>query len=195
MHQPQSGQTPSLSLLKIGRRGWRASEQQDSELSTQRGHAGLQWWWWGGHLPVLTCQTCCPGTPSRSPCARRQAGAGRCRWFPSAYFLVATTTHQKVHQYLYHQTSQSWWQEVCVTRAFGWAWRAGDAAPLSARAINNPQADVPAQSHSVPARGTCNIWLLALRAANIKMPSWGFAFYPSCTNFRWSLCKMSHYFV
>lgn len=64
-----------------------------------------------------------PGTPSRSPCAHRQAGAGRCHWFPFAYFLVPTTTHQKVHQYLYHQTSQTWWQEVCVTRAFCWAWR------------------------------------------------------------------------
>lgn len=129
MHQPWSGQTPSLSLLKIGRRSWRASEQWDSDQSMQRGHAGLQCVWGGVTFqssparPGALLPSHPPDTPSRSPCAHRQAGAGRCHWFPFAYFLVATTTHQKVHQYLYHQTSQTWWEEVCVTRAFRWAWR------------------------------------------------------------------------
>lgn len=169
-------------------------EQRDSEPFMHRGHAGLQRW---GRLPVLACQTLCPASPAipqaPSPAARVEAGG--CRWFPSAYFLVLRQpTRTYINTYIVNPRRPSDRRHPSQDPSARCR-HAGSASRLPPRQGNNAQADHPAQSRSVLARGRCSSWLPALRAANVKMPSCGFAFDPSYPNLGWSLCKTSHYFI
>lgn len=120
---------------------------------------------------------------------QRLGEAGGCHWFPPAYFLVARTTHRKctgTHIIKPSRPGDSRWH--VGGRASSTTWLL-----LQHGARHEP--DHLAQSHSASARGRWNSWLLALRAADIKMPSPGSISYHFYPNFGWSLCKMSDCFI
>lgn len=114
---------------------------------------------------TLLCQPCALLPPSLP--VGGQAQAGWCCWFSSAYFLVAMTTHQKVHpELLPHQMSQRQGQEVRVTRAFGRVCALGSRSRRG-----GTRTPITLLKAILPARDTRSAWLLVLHTADNKISS------------------------
>lgn len=178
MHQPWSGETPSLSLLNRKERleglwamRFRATHAQRTHRPSEVGSSSSP------HLPDLV--PCSSPSPHRSPW--READRGR------RVLVIPICLYPNCHNNPPESASIPIPPTLTdpVTGAVTWAlslncmcWRCSPA-PSMAGQSHTGRSPCSKPRHSTLAPGRCSSWLWALQAANIKMPSRGSVFYSS----------------